>query len=154
MPYLLYCIEIWGNSYKTYLKPIQVLQKKAIRIFSGAPRLEHTNSLFINLKLLKLDDMIESQTLLIMYKAYNILLPKNVQKYFDTVNVLTKRTRQKYNFKVKYVRTNLKAMGLTVRGVKLWNGLDNHLKNCFNVIQFKKSIKKNYLNQYENVHVN
>jgi len=31
-PYLSYCVEIWGNTYKTIIQPIFLLQKKAIRV--------------------------------------------------------------------------------------------------------------------------
>ena len=81
MPYLLYCIEIWGNSYKTHLKPLQVLQKKAVRVVAGASDLPHTNNFFLDFKLLKLQDLIDQQILLLMYKAYNNLLPPQLQSY-------------------------------------------------------------------------
>ena len=75
----MYCMEIWGNTYKYNLKGKVLLQKKAIRIISGANRLVHTNKLFYDLKLLKLNDMVEYQTLIIMYRAF---LPKNIQDMF------------------------------------------------------------------------
>ena len=62
LPYLMYCMEIWGNTYKYNLKGIVLLQKRAIRIISGANRLAHTNKLFYDLKLLKLNDMVEYQS--------------------------------------------------------------------------------------------
>lgn len=46
LPYLSYCVEIWGNTYKTNLQPLCTLQKKAIRIINNTGHLEHTNLLF------------------------------------------------------------------------------------------------------------
>ena len=51
-PYFTYCIEVWGNTYKSYLEPLVKLQKRAIRIIVGARKYAHTALLFINLKLL------------------------------------------------------------------------------------------------------
>ena len=34
-PYLNYCVEVWGNTYRTNLQPICIMQKKAIRIVNN-----------------------------------------------------------------------------------------------------------------------
>ena len=36
MPYLNYCCEIWGNSYKSRIQPLNIIQKRAIRICKKA----------------------------------------------------------------------------------------------------------------------
>ena len=115
---------LWGGRHNN-LKGIVLLQKRAIRIISGANRLAHTNKLFYDLKL---NDMVEYQTLIIMYRAFNNNLPKNIQDMFvlNTADVKYS-VRQKNNFKTKYVRTTLKSMSVSSRGVKLWNKLDKKL---------------------------
>ena len=137
----MYCMEIWGNTYKYNLKGKVLLQKKAIRIISGANRLVHTNKLFYDLKLLKLNDMVEYQTLIIMYRAFNNNLPKNIQDMF----VLNTDVRQKKNFKTKYVRTTLKSMSISSRVVKLWNKLDKKLAYT-DILTFKNVLKKVFWN--------
>ena len=42
------------------------------------------------------------------------------------------------------VRTNLKAMCLSVHGVKLWNTLPDDIKNCTSVNIFKKMYQKTF----------
>lgn len=32
LPYFTYCEEVWGNTYKSSLEPLFILQKRAIRI--------------------------------------------------------------------------------------------------------------------------
>lgn len=44
---------------------------------------DHTNSLFLQSKLLKYHDLIEYQTAVFMFKARNNLLPRNIQKMFS-----------------------------------------------------------------------
>ena len=59
-----------------------------------------------------------------MFKAYNTMLPVNLQKLFVRVEPI-RRTRHVNMFERKYIRTELKSMSLSNYGVKLWNGLDS-----------------------------
>ena len=81
-PYIKYCSETWGNTYKTNLNKLVVLQKKALRNICKAKRLEHTNSLFIELNILKLYDLIEFKTIVIIFKARHKIRPIKVQNNF------------------------------------------------------------------------
>ena len=45
-PYFTYCINIWGNSFKTHLKRIEILQRKIIRIITFSKHAAHTRPLF------------------------------------------------------------------------------------------------------------
>ena len=148
LPYLTYCVEVWGNSFKSHLAKIEIIQKRAVRIICGARHLEHTSKLFGDLKLLKFTDIIKHRTLLFMYKAYNNLLPVNLQKMFTVVGNAYHDTRQVKNFKCRFARTQLKAMVISVKGVKLWNSLDKGLCECHNINIFNNGIKKSILEQY------
>ncbi len=43
LPYLNYCVEVWGNTYKTTLQTLSTIQKRAIRIVNNVGYYEHTN---------------------------------------------------------------------------------------------------------------
>lgn len=45
LPYILYCVEVWGNTDINNIKPIFMLQKKAIRIINHAVYKDSTNPL-------------------------------------------------------------------------------------------------------------
>ena len=49
--YLNYCVEVWGNTYKTNLYSLFIKQKKAICIVCHAKYLDHTSGLFNKLRL-------------------------------------------------------------------------------------------------------
>lgn len=72
-----YCVETWGNAYKTNTLPIFKLQKRAIRIIN------QSNFLFINLNTVKFYDLVEFKIAQIMYKAQNNLLCRSTQKPFE-----------------------------------------------------------------------
>ena len=60
-PYLLYGITLWGATYQTYLSKLVIMQKKIIRIITGAKYDAHTEPLLKTAKLLKLDDIYRLQ---------------------------------------------------------------------------------------------
>ena len=88
LPYLNYCVEVWGNTYQTNIAPIYLIQKKIIRIICKVSYLEHTSPIFNKLKLLKFPQIVEYQTGIFMFKAYNSLLPPNLQQNFLLIVII------------------------------------------------------------------
>ncbi len=54
IPYVIYCVEVWGNTSKTNTNPISILQKRAMRTVNKPTYREPTNPLFIKPKALNL----------------------------------------------------------------------------------------------------
>ena len=52
LPYLNYCNVVWAGGYRTKLKPLLLLQKRAVRVICGVHYLTKSASLFKSLKLL------------------------------------------------------------------------------------------------------
>ena len=98
MPYIMYCAEVWGNTYVTNIHCLVLLQKRVIRLVCGAKRLDHTNLLFHNVHILKIPDLVKLKTATIMFKAYHYILPMNVQKLFRIYESLYS-SRHKCKFK-------------------------------------------------------
>ena len=85
LSHLQYCTLLWANSYNSHLHKLRLLQKKAIRIISNTDYLAHSSKLFLNLKLLKLDDIMKFQLGTFMYKLkYN--KPPNVIPHMIVTN--------------------------------------------------------------------
>ena len=61
LSHLQYCTLLWANTYSTWLNKVRILQKKAIWIITQSHYLAHTDPLFSELKLLKLDDLYKRQ---------------------------------------------------------------------------------------------
>ena len=72
-PYFTYCIEVWGNTYQSYLEPLVKLQKRVIRTIARARKYEHTLPLFHNLRLLIIKEIYISCVQLLMYKYHHDL---------------------------------------------------------------------------------
>uniref|UniRef100_A0A672FF89 Reverse transcriptase domain-containing protein n=1 Tax=Salarias fasciatus TaxID=181472 RepID=A0A672FF89_SALFA len=149
LPYLMYCVEVWGTTCKTYLQTIFILQKRAIRIITNSHYREPSNPLFIKLKVLKFPDIVDLSILKIMYKAKWNLLPVNLQNIFE---IRTRRYNLKGTdvFKKPRFRTKIKERNIVVKGVNLWDALKQEIKECKTIITFKKHIKNSILEKYVN----
>lgn len=148
LPYLSYCVEVWGNNYNNAIHSLCMLQKRAIRIINKAKFLDHTNPLFIESKLLKLQDLIKLHTLQLSYKAYYNLLPVNLQKLFIQREQLHS-LRRHGNFLIPRINTIRRSFCATIRGIKLWNSLGHEYKQCRILNQFKVLYKKMVLTNYK-----
>lgn len=150
MSYLNYCIEVWGNCYKSNLLPLIILQKRAIRVVHKVKYNEHTNPLFLNTFNLKLYDLVNYKMAQIMYRASTNTLPVNIQNLFQD-----RDAHHAYNLRGSHklyqtkVRTTLKAMCISVRGVTLWNSLSEEMKTCKNLLLFKSMFKRKVMNEYQ-----
>ena len=118
VPYMSYCVEVWENTYKSNVKPVFTLQKRAIRIIKKADYREPTNALFINLYTLKFLDIVNLQTLLILFKAHNNLLPSGLQRLF-VIKDTNYELRNTGMFETTWARTNIKQHCVSVKGVSL-----------------------------------
>lgn len=143
-PHFLYCSTIWGGTFNTFLDSLFITQKKLMRVMSNSQRYAHTDPLFKNYKLLKVNDIIKLQTLLFIHKAlYSHEVDCNFQFLSDNKN-----SRRPNDLKLPLCRTSHAQRYITYRGANQWNQLPEDLKNIksFNIFKFK--IKQLFLRNY------
>ena len=68
-PYLNYCCEIWGNTYKSRVRPLHIIQKELFVCLKADYR-SHTRPMFYHLKTLAVQDMVDFNSMVFMYKIY------------------------------------------------------------------------------------
>ena len=81
-PYLQYCVIVWGLTYPTSIRRIEILQKRAIRILDNSAFDAHTGPIFKKLGLLKLNDICMLQLGELMFYHKSSLLPVQFDKMF------------------------------------------------------------------------
>lgn len=150
MPHITYCLEVWGNTYKTNLHSLTVLQKRAIRIVHNAGFRDHTNALFLKSKALKFVDLVNFYTLQVLYKAYNNMLPNNIQQLFKNKEVKYNLRGNKH-FEKQHVHSTFKQMFITWSGVDQWNGLDLDIRYSTSIHIFKQRLKQKFLDNYAHI---
>ena len=75
-PYINYSILAWGFN----MDRIEKLQKQAIRVITDSYYLQHTNNLFQQLKILKIEDIFELKQILFYHKFLNNTLPISISE--------------------------------------------------------------------------
>ena len=87
--YIIYAIEAWGSAFKTELKTILVLQKRAMRFmtFNDAYPTVHgplisSDPIFSKLETLKISDVYKYQVSKFIFKCINNIAPIHFQNSF------------------------------------------------------------------------
>ena len=83
-PYLHYCVLTWGTNTERLL----TLQKRAVRIITNSHLLAHSDNLFRELKILKIEDIYKQHQIIFYHKFLHNNLPKCIS------NILTKQSSQ------------------------------------------------------------
>ena len=81
---LIYGCNAWGVTSEENIQAIEILQRKCVRILTFAPFNSHiTNETFINLKLLKVRDVIKFFQLKLIYDFQCTTLPTDLMQIFQ-----------------------------------------------------------------------
>jgi len=139
-PYLSYCITAWGNTYKTHLQKLILIQKRAIRIVSFSQRLSHTAELFSNTGILTLSNMYQYHLGIFMFKISKGLLSHFPDYMFSPASDIHRyETRQYYH--IPAVRLLITKKSIRYQGAYSWNVIVRHIDHKCSIHSFKKRLK-------------
>ena len=145
-PYFNYCLSVWGSTFQTYLNPLVILQKKAVRTIYKAKYDDHTKPIFKELKILNFDQLYVYSVQLFMYKYVKNALPNIFDIFFtrnDTVH--HHYTRQQLLFRLPLLFTIPACNTIRLRGVHIFNYFSRNIDyNCV-FVTYKYILKKHIL---------
>ena len=145
-PYFTYCIEVWGNSVKSYYNDLITAQNRAIRLIMGARRRCRTTPLFEHLNLMKLHDIYVYCVQLLMYKYYHNLLPCVIEQMFTLkLTIHNVNTRQKNDLFPPLIKKNPFFSSFRRTGVVIYNHFKKCLDFCVSTSVYKLNLKKHIL---------
>ena len=139
-PYLLYCLPIFGATYDVHLGPLKILQKRAVRIISGAGYLDHTETLFKSNKILKLQDLYKHSLACYVYKN-----PEILDQFYRNHNY---NTRGRNSFLPPFERLRMTEQSVIHNAVGFWNQIPMSIKLSPSKNSFKFNLKEFLLSQY------
>jgi len=148
--HLNYGIIVWGTSMpQGSLNKLFKSQKKVIRSISNAVYNAHTDPLFKEHKILKLQDAIDCEILKCMFLVSKSLTPSPIQDLF-VPNAMHHHhfTRRRYDPRIiarKYAPLDRSYL---CRGPAMWSALHQDTKNSKTVHSFANKIKRNHLEKY------
>ena len=139
--HITYGITIWGSTSKNLTKPLEILQKKAIRFIDNLNFRDHTQNSFARHKILNFQNLYNYFISIEMFKAYNNLLPIDIQNLYSRV-LHQRNTRSAHlNLNIQRRSTKIQNLRLSVQGPYFWNFLPVTIRSSINLIQFKKRLK-------------
>ena len=149
-PYLTYGILAWGNAPKSILRRTELIHKRAIRTMTRANFNSHTEPLFKQMHILKIQDQYEYEAALFMTKFTLNKLPSSFNNVF-TFNHEIKDNRETRQSSLLHIRrcdsTFSKKLPLYDFPV-IWNKWSSSLPMNPTVIQAKKQTRASLLSQY------
>src|SRR6218665_3647444 len=111
---------VWTSTYPTRqsrLKSLVVLQKRAMRIICRTSYQVHTAQLFLDLAILKIEQINEYLMGITMYRIDNKLMPEQFSQYrIGIQNVHEHYTRTSSNLFISYAHTNYRKFAVSLRG--------------------------------------
>ena len=146
-PQLMYCNIIWGNTYPTVLKPLEIVQRNIIRTLMFRNRFDSTDNDFIKLKLLKLKEVNFLTSCVFVFKSLNNLTAP--------INYFTYNINERYNLRspdenlsAPFMRSRQSQTSPSYYCCEFWNSLPLEMRRVSSVSTFKINLKKCLLDSY------
>ena len=142
LPFISYCIHVWGTAANVYSSKIHILQKKIARIIVGVPPRTHSQPLFDKLKIMTIYQIYRYYVGVFMYKLYHNLLPPVFTMFTRTSNIHRYPTSQNKSFYTHFVPTVRSQKTIKITGTKLWNIIIRKLNIKNKISSYKQNLKK------------
>ena len=166
--YLIYGCNVWCFTSEENINAIQILQNKCIRIMTFAPYHSNVDQAFLDLKLLKVREVIKMHQLKVVYDFQDKRLPDNLMDLFKlstNIHTTNQILNSALNNLIHIPKINTVTYGsnsIRYHCAKLWNTMfrsggfnidsnpANDIKLCkVNTIHyFKKKLKQHFLFGY------
>jgi AraC-like DNA-binding protein len=148
-----YSILSWGKTCQRQINRVRTIQKRAVRIICKQRYNSHTDPLFRDLQLLKVDDIFKLACCKLYWKKIHDQLPA-----FHSSQLLTRLdiqqserlTRQSDDITLFPIKTNLDKQTLNYNVSTTWNSLPLNIKNkkSLSINSFAHWVKKHFISSY------
>ena len=152
IPYIEYGLLCW----KSKIKDLTKLQKRAVRIISGKKSISHTEPLFKKLKLLKIEDLVYLKLYKFCYKLEKRNLPFYfLDNLFVKVNsVHTRSLRTSDMYRIPRLRHEFARNSISYSATNAYNNCPEIIRtkiNTHSMKGFANYIKHYYLGSYQSL---
>lgn len=142
-PHIDYCSTMLFMNNETDLKRLQLLQNKAMRLILKCSRRTHIQDMLKTLNFQSVKQRVYFNTLLMIYKIKNKLLPE----YLTTLvtynsQVHDRCLRRRSHFRLPAFKKSGNQQSVFFRGLDLFNRLPDEVRRSRNIFDFKKKCSK------------
>ena len=142
-PYLNYCIEVWGDTFKTHLQTLVKLQKRVLRIISYSRWNASVDHLYKHYFIMQLKKIHFYKVTLLMFRVKNLTAPSVLNELFtENKDVHDYNTRQKDEFHVPNATRNYLQRTISYKGVIIWNHISKYVAHDCSLLSFKCALRK------------
>lgn len=142
-PYLAFGNIVWASNYKSRTGSLLLLQKRVIRVLFKDSYYAHTAPRFLQMGIIRFDQLNTYLIGIFVYRAINKLLPHQFHGYFGRVeDRCGPTTRSVGKLVIQYARTNIKRFSVYCQGPAIWNKIPDIIRNSSTLSSFKKTWKK------------
>ena len=154
LPYINYCCLVWGFTYPSYLRKLEILQKRVVRIIDNQHRFAHSDPIFQKLKLLKVQDIARQQLIIVMFRRFNKTLPAELCDLFTLADTPHIPLRNRRDFVEIFTEKLYRTRTPSWIGPRIWNSIitpqfDVERKTAMTKGQIKAICKNHFLQTYE-----
>jgi len=148
--HLSYGITAWGCADKNVLRPLMLVQKRAIRVINNASYYSHTGPKFKKTKILKLDDLFTYQSLLFVHDYLSNKLPNSFNGCFPSNSDMpnSRTTRQSRLLHIPKYKSKFSQRQPIAFLPTLWNKWARLIPEKASRSQAKRLIKSTLLQGY------
>lgn len=136
-----YSMVPWGLTYHSHVTPLQHLQNQVVRIITRSSYNAHVAPLFLQLNLLRIEELIKYNLGIIAYRLIRTPSLLYVIGIDHLTNPNITRFSQRNNFLLPKVRTNYGLQTVRFTTIKFWNTLPLTVKTAPSISRFKTLVR-------------
>ena len=124
------------------MKRIQTLQNQLLKVLSHRNYLFSTDKLHDEFELLKIKDLTKQEIATFVHNYFSNSLPPVFDGYFETLaSTHNRNTRNGETLLKIHGHSSFSAPSIKIQGAKVWNNMNNNLKNILKVKTFRKKFE-------------
>ncbi len=140
-PHFTYCLISWGNTTKSNLNVLYLLQKKIVRILTGSDYRAHSEPLFVKLKIMNIFQLHHYFTSVFVFKC----LSNMYFEYWDNFFHYSNSPRFPNDLQTKYFKKKLSQSSIRFSGPQIWNNFSTKVKMSTTLPILKRNLRHEIL---------
>ena len=127
---LQYAIICWGSANTTILQSLRTIQNRALRHISQATRYSKMDTVYLNYRILKLDNLYVFELVKFMHDYSKKCLPKSFENCFPVVSHQRTRAATRGDFSIPRCNKVIGQKSIRYQGPKMWNEMSVEIKSA------------------------
>ena len=146
---LLHCSTVWSNKSSKNIKKRQAEQNFACWIITHTRKFDHVTPTLRELNWLPVEQLLLYRDTVMAYKRFNDLAFNYlVNKFIERSEIHNCPTRNHHLLNIPFYKTSSEQITLYYRAVRIWNDLDDNLKNATAFSTFQKKLKEQLFRKF------